>query len=154
MSQLVPLVLAVASPHSKDNLCFWKLAKLEEVFSKTQLKLRSFSKFLRCSHMTQLVPPACRGRGAPGQAPHSRDKTNSLMNCHHHNHQYLANFHILHRKKRGSKQRFRSEYLVHCDISNLNIFPFQVYNLNECDLISSQDDQYLGCTQYIITRIN
>ena len=34
--------------------------------------------------MTQLVPPACRGRGAPGQAPHSRDKTDSLINCHHH----------------------------------------------------------------------
>ena len=48
----------------------------------------------------------------------------------------LAQFSILHRKKRGSNQCFRYEYF---DIVMLLIEIF--YNHNECDLISSQDDQ-------------
>ena len=84
MSQLVPL--EQASPHSKDNLCFAKLAKLRRSSPKHSSNCAVFRSFCDVSHMTQLVPPACRGRGAPGQAPHSRDKTDSLINCHHHNH--------------------------------------------------------------------
>ena len=133
MSQLVPLVLAVASPHSKDNLCFWKLAKLRRSSPKHSSNCAVFRSFCDVSHMTQLVPPACRGRVAPDQAPHSRDKTDSLINCHHHNHhhQYLAQ--VLHTpsKERGRKQYFRSEYFGLCEVSNLNVFPFQVSNLNE-----------------------
>ena len=122
LSQLVPL--EQASPHSKDNLCFSKLAKLRRSSPNHSSNCAAFRSFCDVSHMTQLVPPACRGRGAPGQAPHSRDKTNSLMNCHHHNHQHLAQ--VLHTpsKERGSKQYFRSEYFGLCEASILNVFSF------------------------------
>ena len=113
------------------------------------LKLRAvFRSFCDVSHMTQLVLHACCGRGAPGQAPHSRDKTNSLMNCHHHNHQHLAQALHTPSKERGRKQYFRSEYFGLCEVSNLNAFPFQVSNLNELWLISSQDVNTLGVLVY------
>ena len=66
------------------------------------------------------------------------------MNCHHHNHQHLAQVFHTPSKERGRKQFFRSEYFVRCEISILNVFPFQVSNLNELCLNSSQDVHTLG----------
>ena len=117
------------SPHS-NIFVFKSLQGWGGHLQKTAQIARSFSKlFALFSHMTQL---ALRG---PRRT--SRDKTdfaNELSSSYRH--QYLAKFLILHRKKRGSNQCFRYEYF---DIVMLLIEIF--YNHNECDLISSQDDQ-------------
>ena len=109
---------------------FSKACKAGEILP-TQLKLRAVSRsFLRC-FLTWL------SLRCEGHATQAETRQTSLMNCHHHNrHQYLAKFLILHRKKRGSNQCFRYEYF---DIVMLLIEIS--YNHNECDLISSQDDQ-------------
>ena len=121
-----------AKPAQQRQSLFLKASKAEEVLSKTQFKLRSFSKFLRCfSHVSASAACVPRRGERPAKRRTAETKTNSLMNCHHHNHQHLAQVFHTPSKERGRKQFFRSEYFVRCEISILNVFPFQVSNLNE-----------------------
>ena len=130
--KLVPLQAAArggARPSPHSNIFVFK--SLQGWGGHLQLKLRAVSRsFLRC--FLTWLSLRCEGHAAQAET-----RQTSLMNYHHHNrHQYLAKFLILHRKKRGSNQCFRYEYF---DIVMLLTEIF--YNHNECDLISSQDDQ-------------